>query len=228
MKKEDVIMWDWQRILFGEAPAMFMIEVFLRTIFSFILLITILRLLGNKMKGQLTLMEMAVIITLGAIISVPMQMPDRGIVVGIIALACILGFHRLMGWMTVGSSRMETIIQGKLSILVRDGVLDLEAMAASGMSKQQLFAELRGRSYYNLAKIKRVYFEASGIINVYPQDHRKPGLAVYPPGESELIDSSDQSHDHVACQNCGFVVETDQQGNECPHCNEKQWMVAIF
>ncbi|HZY82462.1 MAG TPA: hypothetical protein VFE50_23210 [Cyclobacteriaceae bacterium] len=121
MKKEDIELWDWNRILLGTASPEFMLEVFLRTIVSFLLLFAILRLLGKKMNGQLNLTETAVMITLGAIISVPMQMPDRGILIGVIALICVLILQRFFNWTSVKSERLENATQGKLAILVRDG-----------------------------------------------------------------------------------------------------------
>ena len=96
MKKEEIKPWDWQRIFLGEAPAEFLLEVLIRTIVIYLVLLVVLRLLGKRMDGQLTLTEMAVMITLGAIVSVPMQIPDRGILMGVVALVCALIFQR--GW----------------------------------------------------------------------------------------------------------------------------------
>jgi uncharacterized membrane protein YcaP (DUF421 family) len=228
MKKEDIELWDWERIIVGNAPGAFMFEVFLRTIFTFILLLTILRLLGKKMNGQLTHTETAVMITLGAIVSIPMQTPERGLLIGMVALFCILIFQKAINWSSVKSSKVESLAQGRLSILVRDGVMDVEAMARAGVSKQYLFAELRRKEYYNLGKIKRLYFEACGMFNAYGTEEKKSGLALYPPHNEELMDSSEKDPDHVACKNCGFVTDSPRQSQRCPHCNEQQWITAIF
>lgn len=228
MKKEDIEMWDWNRILFGETPPIFLLEVFLRTVVAFILLLVVLRLLGKKMKGQLTLTETSVMITLGAIVSVPMQMPDRGIVVGIVALLCILIFQRSLHWVIAKSPKTESLTQGKMSVLVKDGVMDLEVMTQTGISKQDLFSALREKEYYNLAKAKRVYFEACGMFNIYEEKDKRPGLAVYPSDEPELLSYQPQDHDHIACKNCGFVTDTENEEKKCQHCGEKQWMVAIL
>src|SRR4051794_35350722 len=107
MDKSEIKPWDWGRILLGDVPPMFMLEVFLRSIITFALLLTVLRLLGKKMNGQLNLTETAVMIGLGAIISIPMQMPDRGVAIGVVALLCVLSFHRLLNWLTVKSQKIE-------------------------------------------------------------------------------------------------------------------------
>jgi len=73
---------DWQRILIGEAPAVFLLEVLFRSLLIFFVLQLVIRGMGKRMAGQLTISEMAVMITLGAIIAAPIQLPDRGLILG--------------------------------------------------------------------------------------------------------------------------------------------------
>ena len=94
MKKEDIQPWDWQRILFGEAPPEFLVEVFVRTFIIYIALLIIVRLMGKRMGGQLTVSELAVMVTLGAIVSPAMQIPQLGVLMGILILICALIFQR--------------------------------------------------------------------------------------------------------------------------------------
>lgn len=77
MKKEEIYLEDIKRILYGLAPPEFMLEVFIRTIIIYIALLFIVRWLGKRMSGQLTIMEMAIMLVIGAVVSVPMQVPDQ-------------------------------------------------------------------------------------------------------------------------------------------------------
>jgi uncharacterized membrane protein YcaP (DUF421 family) len=228
MKKEDIQPWDMQRILFGQAPAEFLLEVFLRTIFIYLLLMVVLRILGKRMDGQLTLTEMAVMITFGAIVAVPMQIPDRGVLLGVIALLCVMAFQRGVNWLNVKNEKLEKVTQGSMTTLVKDGIMQLAEMRATGVSKQHLFAALRGKKILNLGKIKRVYFEACGLMNVYEQDGAgKPGLPVLPSEEMDLMISETKvDNDHVACTNCGNV--SDNAETTCSECGEKKWMKAVI
>src|SRR4051812_29897971 len=95
MESWEIKVGDWKRILFGDISAIFMLEVFLRTVIIYIILLVIVRWLGKRMGGQLTQTEMAIMLTLGAIVSAPMQMPDRGILEGVFVLFCTLAFQRI-------------------------------------------------------------------------------------------------------------------------------------
>ena len=94
MDKEDISLTDVQRILFGEAPPEFLAEVLFRTLVVFLALLIFLRLIGKRMGGVLTFSELAVMLTLGAILAVPMQSPERGILQGLLILVCVLVLQR--------------------------------------------------------------------------------------------------------------------------------------
>jgi uncharacterized membrane protein YcaP (DUF421 family) len=229
MKKDDIQPWDLYRIMFGEAPAGFLVEVFVRTSIIFLLLLVVLRLLGKRMDGQLTLTEMSVIITLGAIVSVPMQIPDRGILVGFIALLCAVAFQRGLTWLTVKNKKIEAASQGVVSILVKDGVLQLKEMAQASMSKQHVFSALRQKQIFNLGRVQRLYFEACGLMNIYEEKDKKAGLPVFPSDEEKLVQSRlEVDSEHFACANCGNVVSKNHRLNVCDVCGEKKWMEAVF
>lgn len=94
MDKDQIHLSDIYRILFGEAPVQFLLEVLIRTIIIYCILLVVIRLLGKRMSGQLTSIEMAVMLTLGAIVSVPMQDPARGLLQGVLLLALVLIFQK--------------------------------------------------------------------------------------------------------------------------------------
>src|SRR5215218_8575251 len=162
MKKEEIHLWDIKRILFGQVPPEFLLEVLIRTLIIYISVIVITRLLGKRMNGQLTILEMSIMITMGAILAVPMQVPDRGILQGIVLLFCVLLLLRGVNWLAFKSSRFEKIIHGEAELLVKDGMLQLPALSRTNISKQQLYATLRSKQIMQLGQVKRLYIEACG------------------------------------------------------------------
>jgi uncharacterized membrane protein YcaP (DUF421 family) len=121
MKKENIHLGDLGCILFGEAPPFFLLEVFIRTLIIYVFLLYTLRWLGKRMSGQLTIMELSVMLTLGAIVSASMQIPDHGILEGVLLLLCALGFQRGISYLGVLSSEFEKLTQGKAGMLIKDG-----------------------------------------------------------------------------------------------------------
>lgn len=99
MRKQDIAAGDFYRILFGETPEIFLLEVLLRTLFMYVALLVVVRLMGKRMGGQLTISELAVMVTLGAIVSPGMQMPQTGLLLCLVILLCALIFQRGTNWL---------------------------------------------------------------------------------------------------------------------------------
>jgi len=226
MKKEDIHLSDMARILFGEAPPLFLLEVFVRTLIIYIFLLYVLRGLGKRMSGQLTIMELSVMLTLGAIVSASMQLPDHGILEGFLLLLCALGFQRGISYLGVRSSKFEELTQGKAGMLLSDGVLQVDVMKSFRISRQQIFAQLRNKKIYNLGAVDRMYLEASGMYSVFKAETARPGLAVLPPDDPAIGSILQQVPGLMACRSCGFVQPTEELP-ACNSCGCEEWTPAI-
>lgn len=229
MKKETIWLEDWQRILVGDAPVEFLLEVFIRTSFIYLVLLVIMRLLGKRMNGQLTNLELAVMLTMGAIMAPSMQIPDRGLLSGVLALVCALTFLRGTNLLGFKSSKAEKLIQGTETVLVKDGVIQLEQLTSNRLSHQQIFAALRSENVYNLGKVKRLYLEAYGVFSIYENDQSKPGLSVLPPSDDEVRTIYKHMDDRqLACTNCGNTIPALPKPGPCAVCQTDKWVDAIL
>ncbi|MCE7066941.1 YetF domain-containing protein [Dyadobacter sp. CY326] len=227
MKKEDIIPGDWHRILFGQAPPVFLVEVLVRTFVIYLVLLIIIRLMGKRMGGQLTISELAVMVTLGAIVAPGMQLPQTGLLLGIMILVCALIFQRGLNFAEYKSSKFEEISQGALSLLVKDGVMDLKEMAKTKISHQQLYSAIRSKNIYNLGEVERAYLEACGVFSIYKKKDPLPGLAILPPDDESIKWFSQEVKDGVqVCLDCGKTLPDREARDQCPVCNSKHWEPA--
>jgi len=229
MKKEDIHLSDWQRILLGEAPALFMLEVLLRTVLIYLVLLVVVRLLGKRMSGQLTQTEIAVMVTLGAIVSPAMQLPDRGVLASVLTLAVILTLFRAVNRWGVGSHRVEHLAHGTEGPLVKDGVLQLDELRRHRISHQQLLTALRTQQVYSLGRVSRVYLEPSGDFSIYTTEEARPGLSTLPQTDDDIHRVLQPVDDALACCNCGTTVPArGRPQTTCPACHQQTWDSAYL
>lgn len=233
MKKEEIHLSDITRILFGQAPPIFLLEVFIRALLIYLFLILVMRWLGKRMSGQLTIMELAVMLTLGAIVSVPMQMPDRGIIQGVVLLLCALAFQRGVSLLGFRNGKVEDTLQGKTSLLVKNGIMQLEQMEKDRVSKQQVYSQLRQENIFNLGKVDRIYLEACGLFSIFKAAEPRAGLPILPPDDQDLYKETKkaelqtpQSNALLACTNCGFTKPKDETAT-CSVCGYNEWVNAV-
>jgi uncharacterized membrane protein YcaP (DUF421 family) len=229
MKKEEIHLWDIKRILFGQAPPEFLLEVFIRSLIVYIAALVVVRWMGKRMNGQLTIIEYAIMIMMGAILAVPMQMPDRGILQGLFVLVLTLFLLRGINGIAFKSTRFEKLVQGELTILIKDGVLQLTELRNCRITPQEIFAKLRKKNIYHLGKVKRMYLEACGIFSIYENQEPGPGLPVFPPDDPGMVDSDNTTPDDVvACINCGMLHKKSAKEDYCANCGNNEWSKAIL
>lgn len=227
MEKDKIIFTDWHRWLFGPTPAVFMLEVLLRTVIVYLVLLVILRLMGKRMGGQLTISELAVMLSLGAIISLPMQAQEKGVLQGVLVLLCALTFQRGINLLGFKSRQAETLLQGRESLLVKDGVINYTKMQDTKISNQQLFATLRSRNIYNLGEVERVYLEASGLFSIYKFKQPVPGLSLLPAAD-EGAPEIQHIYQRPVCEHCGQMENEKADPLTCSNCNGDQFTNAVL
>jgi uncharacterized membrane protein YcaP (DUF421 family) len=214
---------QWHRLLFGSAPEDFLLEVLFRTAIMYVTLMLIVRLLGKRMSGQLSNLELAVMVTLGAIVSAPMQVGERGLLAPLVLLSVVLCLQRGIGAVTARSPRAERVVFGHGSTLVRDGRIVVSSMRQSCISHEQLFSALRNHGIRQLGEVRRVYLEAHGVFSVIKRERPKPGLAIMPAADGAMQKDFARAELSV-CRFCGLVVQ--RAGVRCADCGRADLVAA--
>jgi hypothetical protein len=101
---------DWRRILMGDAPWNFLLEVIGRGAVVYLVLLLFMRLLGRRIVAQMSISELAVILMLGACIGLPLQAPLQGLVPPLAVLVAVLICQRGSSAATSSSSMREMCI----------------------------------------------------------------------------------------------------------------------
>jgi uncharacterized membrane protein YcaP (DUF421 family) len=227
MKKEEIQLWDWGRILVGNAPVEFMAEVFIRTVLIYLVLLVAMRLLGKRLSTHVSILDMAVTVVLGAIISPGMQLPDRGVVPTVLVLVCVIAFQWAISLLSFKWRKVEVLTQGDVTLLVKNGVIDVGKLKNTAISHEQLFERLRGSKIRNLGQVKRVYLEGTGQFSIFRNAQDKPGLCILPAEDEKVFRGEPRTDRFVACKNCGHVVPTQPSPTPCPRCRADDWDKAV-
>src|ERR1700712_1409627 len=96
MESKDIKIDDWMRMFIGPVPASFYAEMIIRGIIFWLLLVLCMRLLGKRMSGHLSQLELVALVSLASAIGVPMLAPDRGILPSIMIAFVVVGITLLV------------------------------------------------------------------------------------------------------------------------------------
>jgi uncharacterized membrane protein YcaP (DUF421 family) len=229
MKPEEIHISDWSRILIGEVPGSFYLEAIIRVVFIYLLLLVAMRLMGNRMGAVLTRNEMTAMIALAAANGVALMAPDRGLLPVVVVAIIIIGYQRFIAWRAFRHPRFESAVLDDVSILVEDGRLNLEVLAAGVLSRERLLARLRQESIKNLGAVQRAYQEANGDFSIISFAEPRPGLSILPAVDTAFRDEQEKVPGQFACSSCGNLTPSAQAPtSKCTRCGEQQWQPAVL
>jgi uncharacterized membrane protein YcaP (DUF421 family) len=227
MGKEDIILWDWPRIMIGEVPLSFFIEAAIRITFIYFLLIASMRLFGKRMAAQLNRNELAALTSLAAAIGVPVQSPDRGLIPSVIIAILVVLIGRLVAWLAARNQKLESITQGKIEPLIKDSILQFEHMKRSRITREKLYSVLRSEGIKHLGEVKRVYIESNGSFTIIKDEKPAPGLSVLPQWDKDFRKQQQLSEEMIACKNCGNTLSRHESHQICANCRDTKWAQAV-
>jgi uncharacterized membrane protein YcaP (DUF421 family) len=227
MQSFEIHLDDWMRILVGNVPLSFFIEVVFRVVFIFLLIIFCMRLMGKRMAAQLHRNELLALSALAASIGIPIQSPDRGLLPAVIVATIVVLAQRFIALVSTRSERFESRSQGDICELVSDGVMNPRNMMQTRISQERLFAQLRSMHITHLGKVSRLYFEANGSFTLIDQTSPAPGLSVLPDKDPEFRSRQRLRHDLRVCENCGQYPPCPQYQGRCTNCGHDVFVAPV-
>jgi uncharacterized membrane protein YcaP (DUF421 family) len=226
MKPYQIHLEDWQRILLGEVPGAFYIEVIIRAVVIYLILIGSMRIMGRRMASQLSRIEMAAMVSLAAAIGVPIQSPDRGILPAVMIAIVVVGVQRIISMYSARNQKFEDLTQDDLDVLVEDSVMQLDKMKRTRITQDRLCAHLRSEGLTHLGCVQRLYLEANGAFSLVKSADPKPGLCILPAWDEDFVNELEETNT-ICCVECGKEQEDRRESNKCSNCQASNWTRAV-
>jgi len=231
MKSDEIKLSDWMRILFGQVPPEFYAELVIRVCLIYALLMLSMRLMGTRMSGQISRLDLAAMVALASAIGVSILSPSNGILPAFIIAFIIVIISRIIAKLSFKNQHFEQVTQDDIDVLVEESVMQPEILKRTRVSRERLFAQLRSEKIAHLGKVKRLYLEAGGDFSIVENEDPKPGLMVLPEWDKDFIHSQLKETDVIVCRNCGEKKPDKAPANKttkCPHCGDADWTKAVM
>ncbi|MGV3602677.1 MAG: DUF421 domain-containing protein [Dyadobacter fermentans] len=220
---------DWRQILMHDHPFTFLLEVVLRTIIMFVIILVALRASGKRGIKQLSVFELVLIIGLGSAAGDPMFYEDVGILPAFVVFLVVISLYTFVTRLSDRFVKVEKVLEGEPLYVIRDGKILPDAFRESGLSQDEFFAALRLSHVEHLGQVRTVLIETSGEFSIlfYADDEVRHGLPIFPDDLKRKL-TGNETCDHIACTKCGGT--RNRNGLEklptCPQCEVQEWVEA--
>jgi uncharacterized membrane protein YcaP (DUF421 family) len=228
MKPEDIHWNDWVRILVGEVPGSYFIEIVFRMAFVYLLLTVSMRLMGKRMASQLNRNELAAQVSLAATIGMPILAPDRGVLPAAVIAIVIVVLARTVSRLAYKNQSFEALTQDDISSMVSEGVMQMDHMKGARVSRERLMEQLRSGGLMHLGQVKRLYIEASGSFTLIKADAPSTGLSIIPLWDNDFEREQKHLPHQYVCNNCGNPGPAGTRPEQpCSNCSDNNWVQAV-
>lgn len=219
---------NFEEIFIGDLNFTFAVEIVLRTLIMFSMVLLVLRLSGKKGVRQLSLFEVAIIIAMGSAAGDPMFDKTSSLFTSFIVFAAIILLYRIITFWASKSEKFERVIEGEPLYVIENGCFVLPNDSSHTFAKDEFFAEMRQESIEHLGQIKTAILETNGNISFYYYQDQEVqyGLPIQPKVYAEKSENIEISGIY-ACTYCGNTEKLRSGTYACSNCKRKEWVKAI-
>ena len=154
-----------------------MILSYFRTILLYLLLITVIRLMGKRQVGQMEPAEFVVTMLVANLASIPMQDSGIPLLTGIVPIVTVLGVELVLAALSLRSLFLRRLLCGKPVILIENGNVLQKNLRKTRITIDELTGHLREKDVLDLKTVQFAILETNGNLSVFPYPKHQPATA---------------------------------------------------
>ena len=141
-------------------------EIVLRTGIVYLFLVAVIRISGKREVGQMSVLELVVILIISDAVQNSMVGENTTIWGGLVAVLTLIGLDFLLKAVTRRSRRLRRAIEGEPRLLIRDGRVLGRALEEEKIELSEVRAALREHGIERVDDVRMAVLETDGSISV--------------------------------------------------------------
>lgn len=149
------------------------LSIILRTIFMYFFIILVYRIMGKKEVGQLSIVDLIVSILIAELVALAIE-AKKNIMIAVVPISILVFVQILMSYISLKSPKFRYLIDGKPTIIIKNGKLNINEMSKIRYSLDDLITQLRLQGIKSIEKIKYAILENNGSLSVFTDNSDYP------------------------------------------------------
>ena len=141
-----------------------------------VLMVVFVRLAGLRAFSKMSSYDFAVTVAFGSMLASAIFTEGLTLVKGAVALGSLFLVQWVFGLVRSRSQAVRDAADNRPVILMRDGVLDREALRQTRVTESEVQAKLREANALDLSKVRAVVLETTGDVSVLHGERVDPWL----------------------------------------------------
>ena len=154
-----------------------MLTAYWRTVFIYLVLIVVIRLMGKRQIGQMEPSEFVVTMFVANLASILMEDASLPLYAGLVPIFTVLGLELVLAGLSMRSIKIRKLLCGKPVILIENGKIIQANLRKTRVTLDELTGHLREKDVLDLQSVQYAILETNGNLSVFPFPKEKPASA---------------------------------------------------
>ncbi|SHE46953.1 Uncharacterized membrane protein YcaP, DUF421 family [Seinonella peptonophila] len=142
---------------------------FWRTILIYIFMFFVVRLMGKREVGKLSVFDMVVSFMIAGISAIALESHDRPLLHVVVPISTLVGLQILISYISLRFSHIRHFIEGQPIVIIQKGKLQVEEMRKNRYNLDDLRMQLREKEIVDISEVEYAFLETSGKLSVFPK-----------------------------------------------------------
>lgn len=151
-----------------------MIIILIRTIILYLVVLFVIRVMGKGELSSLDPFQLVILFMIAELAAIPIESTDVAVLSGVTAILTLLFLEVVISFASIKSQKINDFINGKPSILIKKGKINLDELKKLRISIDDLMEQLRLKNYPSITDVNDAILESNGDLSVIPKSEKKP------------------------------------------------------
>lgn len=154
------------------------VQMIFRTLFLYVILLIIFRLMGKREIGELSIIDLVVYLMIAEIMAFGIDNVDTPFLYTILPIALLVVVQILSASLSLKSKKFRDLVEGKPTIIINQGKIDEKAMRQQRYNFDDLLMQLREKNVRNIADVEFAILETNGKLTVIEKEKNIKGMTI--------------------------------------------------
>jgi uncharacterized membrane protein YcaP (DUF421 family) len=141
----------------------------------YVFMLIVIRALGKRTVGNFSAFDLLVALMLGEVVD-EIIYGDVRFIQGAVAIVTIAALTYADSWLAYLGHPWDTLLEGKPSVVIRDGEFVRTGMRAERMNEAEVLAHLRAEGIQDMREVHLAVVETDGTVSVLKRKDRQDGI----------------------------------------------------
>lgn len=147
--------------------------VFGKSLFFYILITIVYRVMGKREIGELSIMDFIVSIFIAELAAISIENYNDNMFLSIIPIGVLVGLQIITSKISLKSEKVRSVIDGNPSVIINRGKINFEEMLKQRYNLDDLLTQLRAKSIKSIEEVDYAILETSGKLSIFKREDDK-------------------------------------------------------